>query len=97
MNPYLSKVTINKPNSWSVEVGKSNGESGRVKASENCVEGVCKERKLGKWSIRVWFLQKNLFYYIKTYFINYNIPFYNTLNIPTFIFIYNTLLLLLLF
>ena len=27
----------------------------------------------------------------KNYFINYNIPFYNTLNIPTFILQYNTL------
>ena len=27
----------------------------------------------------------------KNYFINYTIPFYNTPNIPTFIFLYNTL------
>ena len=35
--------------------------------------------------------KKKSFYHFKNYFIYYNIPFYNTPNIPTFIFLYNIL------
>ena len=38
-------------------------------------------------SIHIWNLQKNLFYHLKIHFIIYTIPFFNTPNIPTFIFL----------
>ena len=43
------------------------------------------------YSIHIRFFQKILFYHLKTYFINYTISFYNTPNVLTFIFQYNTL------
>ena len=42
-------------------------------------------------SIQIWNLQKNLFYHLKIHFTIYNIPLFNTPNISTFIFLYNTL------
>ena len=42
-------------------------------------------------SIHIRFLQKILFYHLKSYFIIYTIPFYNTPNIQTFILSYHTL------
>ena len=39
------------------------------------------------YSPHIRYLQAILFYYLKNYFINYTILFYNILNIPTFIFL----------
>ena len=42
-------------------------------------------------SIQIWNLQKKLFYHLKIHFTIYTIPLFNTPNILTFIFLYNTL------
>ena len=42
-------------------------------------------------SIHIRNLHTILFYHLKTYFIIYTIPFYVTLNIPTFIFLFYSL------
>ena len=46
-----------------------------------------------KWakSVRICYFKTILFYHLKTYFIPYTIPFYNSSNISIFIFPYNTL------
>ena len=43
-------------------------------------------------SIHIRFLETILFYYIKSYFINYTISFYNASNIPTFIYLIYSLI-----